>query len=126
MSISGDAKVGSELKATVTDEDGVPTTGVKYQWYADGKAIDGATNSTFTLTAAQKGAKITVQATYDDNAKNHESPTSAQTDAVVDNQTPPNPQPPQPQPNHAGTVSITGEAKVGSDAESERQRRRRF
>ncbi|WP_048713663.1 hypothetical protein, partial [Cardiobacterium hominis] len=38
VSISGDAKVGSELKATVTDEDGVPATGVKYQWFADGKA----------------------------------------------------------------------------------------
>ena len=93
MSISGEAKVGGELKATVTDDDGVPTTGVKYQWFADGKAIDGATDSTFTLTAAQKGAKITVQATYDDNAKNHETPISAQTDSVSDN-TPP--QPPQP------------------------------
>ena len=103
MSISGEAKVGSELKATVTDEDGVPTTGVKYQWFADGKAIDGATNSTFTLTAAQKGAKITVQATYDDNAKNHETPTSAETPAVSED-TP-------PQPNEP-SITLTGSKEV--------------
>ena len=103
MSISGEAKVGSELKATVTDDDGVPTTDVKYQWFADGKAIDGATNSTFTLTAAQKGAKITVQATYDDNAKNHESPTSAETPAVSED-TP-------PQPNEPG-ITLTGSKEV--------------
>jgi len=34
-----------------------------YQWYADGKAISGATGATFTLTPAQKGKAITVKMT---------------------------------------------------------------
>ncbi|MFC2504485.1 MAG: glycosyl hydrolase, partial [Cardiobacterium sp.] len=88
VAITGEAKVGATLAATVSDADGVPTSGVKYQWYADGKEIDGATAQTFTLTAAQKGAKITVQASYDDNAKHHENPTSSETPAVSEN-TPP-------------------------------------
>ena len=103
------------MKAAVKDDDGFDSASVKYQWLRDGQKISGAEGDTYKLTADDVGHKISVQATYDDNAKNHESPTSAQTDAVVDNQTPPNPQPPQPQPNHAGTVSITGEAKVGGE-----------
>ena len=106
VSISGDAKVGSELKATVTDEDGVPTTGVKYQWYADGKAIDGAHQKTYVLRPDDVGHKISVRASYTDNAAHDEAPTSSETDAVVAKQA-------QPQQNHAGTVSINGTLKVG-------------
>ncbi|WP_048780605.1 hypothetical protein, partial [Cardiobacterium hominis] len=53
------------------------------------------------------GKTISVRATYTDNAQHSEAPTSSATTPVID------PANPQPQPNHEGTVSITGDAKVG-------------
>ncbi|WP_298645103.1 spherulation-specific family 4 protein, partial [uncultured Cardiobacterium sp.] len=88
------------------DSDGVPTSGVTYQWLRDGVAIGGETNSSYTLTQDDAGHKITVRATYKDNAGHDETPLSAPLD--VENI------PPQPQPNHAGTITISGEAKVGA------------
>lgn len=38
-----------------------PTNPLVYQWYANGKAITGATESTFTVLSAQKGKAITVR-----------------------------------------------------------------
>ena len=99
--------MGETLTAQVADQDGVDPSKVKYQWLADGKEISGATNSTFTLTEAQKGAKITVKATYTDNANHAEDITSSATDAVTDGNIPP------PVTNHEGTVAISGNAKVG-------------
>ena len=91
ISITGEAQVGSTLTATVKDADNFDASAVKYQWFADGNPIGGATAQTFTLTAAQKGAKITVQATYDDNSAHHETPTSAATAPTADDaRTPPN------------------------------------
>ena len=85
VTITGEAKVGSELVADVKDDDGVPQDGVKYQWLRDGKPIDGATASSYTLTADDAGHKISVQASYDDNAAHHESPTSAASDIGAQN-----------------------------------------
>jgi hypothetical protein len=51
--------VGTVLTATVAP---VNATGVTYQWYADGTAIAGATDSQFTVTSDQIGKKITVKA----------------------------------------------------------------
>ena len=65
----------------MNDADGTPAN-IRYQWFADGKPIAGATAQTFTLTAAQQGAKITVQATYTDLAQHAEAPQSAATAAV--------------------------------------------
>ena len=62
---------------------------IRYQWFADGKPIAGASAQAFTLTAAQQGAKITVQATYTDNAQHAEQPQSAATAAVTDDTQPP-------------------------------------
>ena len=84
VAISGEAKVGGELTATVSDGDGVPNS-VQYQWLRDGQPIDGATAQTYRLTAADAGHKITVQASYDDNAAHHESPTSAASDIGAQN-----------------------------------------
>ena len=84
VAISGEAKVGGELTATVSDGDGVPNS-VQYQWLRDGQPIDGATAQTYRLTAADVGHKITVQASYDDNAAHHESPTSAASDIGAQN-----------------------------------------
>ena len=65
----------------MNDADGTPAN-IHYQWFADGKPIAGATAQTFTLTAAQQGAKIAVQATYTDLAQHAEAPQSAATAAV--------------------------------------------
>ncbi|GAA1765270.1 cell wall-binding repeat-containing protein [Agromyces humatus] len=51
--------------------------GFTYQWFRDGVAIDGATNSTYTPVAADAGTAITVQVTYTDLFGTVESPTSA-------------------------------------------------
>ncbi|WP_062205982.1 carboxypeptidase-like regulatory domain-containing protein [Demequina salsinemoris] len=59
--ISGTLKAGS----TLTANPGVWTDGVAltYQWLRDGSKISGATSSTYTLTAADRGHKITVKIT---------------------------------------------------------------
>ncbi|MDH6218439.1 Tat pathway signal protein [Streptomyces pseudovenezuelae] len=58
--ISGTAKVGKTLKTTKGTWSPSPTT-YSYQWYANGKAISGATKTSLVLKAAQKGKKITVK-----------------------------------------------------------------
>ncbi|KQO98531.1 hypothetical protein ASF30_10745 [Leifsonia sp. Leaf264] len=60
--ITGTAKVGRVLTA-VTGTWSPATVGLKYQWYAAGVAVSGATNSTFTPTAAVVGKKLTVKVT---------------------------------------------------------------
>ena len=82
VSITGEAKVGSELKAAVKDDDGFDSASVKYQWLRDGQKISGAEGDTYKLTAADVGHKISVQATYDDRATHHETPVSAATASV--------------------------------------------
>lgn len=68
-------EVGTELTATVAPAD---ATGVTYQWYADGTAIAGATDSQFTVTSDQIGKKITVKA----KANTGDEVTSAESAAV--------------------------------------------
>ncbi|MGN8636652.1 hypothetical protein [Eubacterium pyruvativorans] len=51
--------VGTKLRAAATPENATVT----YQWKADGTAIAGATGSTFTVTTAEIGKAITVEAT---------------------------------------------------------------
>jgi hypothetical protein len=59
--ITGTAKVGKTLKTKVKGVS--PTPKIKYQWYANGKAIPGATKASLKLKKAQKGKTITVKAT---------------------------------------------------------------
>jgi len=80
IAISGEAKVGSTLTATVTDGDDFAADKVQYQWLRDGNPIDSANSSTYTLTKDDAGHKITVRATYQDNAGHDENPTSDGTD----------------------------------------------
>ena len=103
VAITGDAKVGGTLTATVNDDDGFAQDKVSYQWLRDGKPIDGATASSYTLAADDAGHKISVQATYDDNAKHHETPESAASDIAAAQ-----PQQPTELPN----VSISGSDSV--------------
>ena len=107
VSITGEAKVGGELKATVSDEDGVPQDGIKYQWQRDGADIKDATGATYKLSADDAGHKITVKAEYQDNGKHAESPVSSVTEVPADN----NP----PGGNHAptGTVTVSGLVQAG-------------
>jgi len=80
--ISGEAQVGKTLTATVSDADGVPDSGITYRWLAGGQEI--GTGKTYTVTAADKGKTITVEAHYTDKAGHQEDVTSRPTDAVSD------------------------------------------
>lgn len=63
VTVSGTAKAGEVLTATVADYAGAGN--LSYQWYADGKAISGAVNTYILLTEAEIGKKITVAVTSD-------------------------------------------------------------
>ncbi|MFT4470417.1 hypothetical protein ACMX2H_10985 [Arthrobacter sulfonylureivorans] len=58
--ISGTARYGSTLKVS---QGWTPGVKIAYQWYRNGKSVKGATKSSFTLSAKDIGAKITVRAT---------------------------------------------------------------
>ncbi|MFI5758193.1 hypothetical protein [Streptomyces sp. NPDC051569] len=60
--VSGTAKVGRTLTAKRGTWTPTPTS-YGYQWYANGKAVKGATKSTFVLTRAQRSLRITVKVT---------------------------------------------------------------
>ena len=51
----------------------------QYRWLADGAEIDGATGSTYTVTAGDAGRAITVRVDFTDGAGNDETLTSAPT-----------------------------------------------
>ncbi|WP_182920302.1 hypothetical protein [Nocardioides cavernaquae] len=105
--ITGDAVVGSTL--SVTDGTWSPATvTVTRRWLADGVAISGATASTYTLTAAEVGKKITVEATAARTGWTSGVAISEETAAVA------------PAPLH-NTVApaISGSAAVGSSLTSD-------
>lgn len=58
--ISGTVRVGSTLKVSSKGTWSPAPKSWKYQWKANGTAIKGATRSSFRLTSAQHGKKITV------------------------------------------------------------------
>ncbi len=68
--ITGTATVGKTLKAVPGTWKPAKVT-VKYQWLRGGKAIKGATKSTYKLVSADKGKKISVKVTG--SKKNHKS-----------------------------------------------------
>ena len=88
VAITGESKVGGTLTATVSDDDQFDAAQVAYQWLRDGKPIDGVTASTYKLVADDAGHKISVRATYYDNAHHHETPASVETE-IARPQTPP-------------------------------------
>lgn len=55
---TGAEKVGSTLSATTPPWS--PSAAFTYQWYADGRAISGATRPSFTLTSSQVGRQVRV------------------------------------------------------------------
>ncbi|MBF0273341.1 MAG: hypothetical protein HQL98_14930, partial [Magnetococcales bacterium] len=96
------ATQGQTLTAsnTLADGDGLGT--VRYQWNADGVAIEEATGTTFILTESQVGRAITVTASYSDGHGTAESVTSSATGAVLNVNDAP-----------TGSVTITGTATQG-------------
>ncbi len=83
VTISGVAKVGNLLTAsnTLADADGIATP-VAYQWKANGADIDGAVGDTFTVTSAEVGKIISVEASYTDGGGTDEAVTGTLTRKV--------------------------------------------
>ncbi|WP_232421798.1 glycoside hydrolase family 3 N-terminal domain-containing protein [Nocardioides sp. Iso805N] len=80
-SIKGNAKVGKRLTAA-SGTWSVPGVTVRYQWYASGKRIKGATGSKLTLRRAQAGKRITVKVTVSHTGYASASATSKATGKV--------------------------------------------
>ena len=84
--IGGTPQVDQTLTADtspIDDGDGLTNVSYAYQWMAGGSDIDGATGSTYTLTASEQGKTIQVRVTFTDDADNDESLTSEATVAVA-------------------------------------------
>ena len=85
LTISGTAQVGETLTAdtsAIADADGLSDAMFNYQWLADDTDIQSATNSTYTLSAADEGKTISVRVSFTDDGGNHESRISLQTTTV--------------------------------------------
>ena len=67
----------------IADEDGLTNVSYSYQWIAGGSDIDGATGSTYTLTASEQGQTIQVRVSFTDDRNNAETLTSEATGAVA-------------------------------------------
>ena len=76
--ITGPAKVGATLKVKTGTWDPAPVT-LTYRWLNNGKAIAGATKSTYKLKASDKGDRISVRVT----GKKSGYPTAVRTSASV-------------------------------------------
>ena len=88
--ISGTAQVGQTLTADtsgITDADGLTNVSYSYQWLTnDGTAdtdIGSATDSAYTVAAADEGAIIRVRVSFTDDAGHEEMLTSKATAAVA-------------------------------------------
>uniref|UniRef100_UPI003A95437E hypothetical protein n=1 Tax=Amphritea sp. TaxID=1872502 RepID=UPI003A95437E len=78
LTISGNVAVGERLMLdnTLADPDGI--SAIAYQWYRSGVVINGATEQSYVLTAADAGKEIYVIARYVDLLGRAESVTSNQ------------------------------------------------
>ena len=104
--IGGTVQVGERLtagKSDIADADGLTKVTFTYQWLADDTAIMGATDSTYTLAAADQGKAIKVEVSFTDDAGNDETLTSAATDAVDA----------RPNSPATGAPTISGTVQVG-------------
>ena len=83
--------VGETLTADtsgISDADRLTSVTHSYQWLADDTAIQGATNTTYTLVEADEGKAIKVRVSFTDDGGNDETLTSAATEAVAGNKEP--------------------------------------
>ena len=84
--VSGTPQVRETLTAhtaDIADEDGLTNVAYRYQWVAGGSDINGATSSTYTLTASEQGKTIKVRVSFTDDADNEETLTSEATVEVA-------------------------------------------
>ena len=103
VTISGIAAQNETLTASNTLADDADGMGViSYQWLANGHFISGATGETLTLTQAQVGKTISVQASYTDGQNTLERITSTATQAITNVNDAP-----------TGSVAISGTATQG-------------
>ena len=106
--ISGKAQVGETLTADtscIKDTDGLENATFSYQWRADGTAIQGATDATYTLVEVDEGKAIRVRVSFTDDAGDDETLTSSATAAVAAT--------PQPNSPATGVPTISGTAQAG-------------
>ena len=92
LAILGDALVGETLIArpnSIKDDDGINLSTASFQWLRDGEPISGATAQTYLVGTADRGAEISVQWTYLDNAGNREVISSDPKPTVPGGTTPP-------------------------------------
>ena len=119
--------------STFSDADGISGP-INYQWYRDGIAITGETDTTYTLTDSDNGSVITVTASYTDDNGSNESITSAGVTLVAVDQpadnTPvlpvadPTPEPevlPEQEPAPEEEVATEDDETVGNDTEDNRK-----
>ena len=110
--ISGTAQVGETLTADTTgiaDADGLTSVSYSYQWIRTDDSTDtditSATDSTYTLVAADEGKTIKVHVSFTDDADIEETLISAAT-ATVEAAA-------QPDSPATGRPTVTGSAQVG-------------
>ena len=71
------------MLSEVADADGIESTTFFYQWLSDEADIEGGTDATYTLTAAEEGKKIKVRVTFTDDGGTGETLVSTATGAVT-------------------------------------------
>ena len=107
--IDGTAQVGQTLTADtsgIDDEDGLNNVTFSYQWLRNDDAeIAGANGETYTLAPDDEGKIIKVKVSFNDEAGNPETLTSAATTAVAA----------RPNSPATGLPTISGTAQVDSD-----------
>ena len=84
--INGTPLARQELTADtsgIEDADGLTNVTYSYQWIAGGSDIDGAANSTYTLSDDDEGKAIRVRVSFTDDAGNDETLTSNAVAAAV-------------------------------------------
>ena len=84
--ISGPPRVGATLSAatsSIRDADGMSSVSFEYQWVSDDTDIAGATGSSYVLGDDDEGKAVKVRVSFDDDAGNPETVTSAPTAAVA-------------------------------------------
>lgn len=101
--VAGQARVGQTL--TVTSGSYAPTpTGTSVQWLRDGLAVEGATGTSYLLTAADLGLPISVAQTATRSGYGAVTSTSAPTVPVAEG----------PAPQVVTLPRVTGTARVGA------------
>lgn len=88
--VSGSPTVGQTLSvstASLSDADGLGS--FSYQWLRNGLAINGANQSTYLISNAETGTRLSIRVSYTDGQGTAESVTSVETSLVTDgNETP--------------------------------------